>query len=129
MPTSGIKKGAHAAAEEALSRLSEDVEGLRFTQVSTSDGHIVAERSSGERYNKTVAAMSSSLISLAATLSNQVGIGEIEDLLIESGNGTGLALRISDELFLVLAAKRETETRLLLSSAERAADSIRSHVT
>jgi len=119
---------AAAAAEPVIKRLVKEVDGLAAAQISTSDGNVVAASLADGMHAKKLAAMSSSLIGLAESVSKELTVGAPENLLIEAENGTAVALRVSDHLLLLASVRRGASLGSVLWQTKSAAEDIRLNV-
>jgi uncharacterized protein len=126
--SSALIEKAAAAAEQVIERLSRDVDGLTAIQISTSDGHLVAGRIPDSMHGKKLAAMSASLVALAESLSQELGAGHPENLVIEAAEGTVVGLRISQYLLLLASVRPGTRLGSVLSHTKNAAEAIRTEV-
>lgn len=124
MSSKAIDRAA-TAAEPVIERLAREVDGLTAIQVNTSDGYVVAGRVPDRMHGKKLAAMSSSLVALAETLSSELDTGHPENLVIEAAEGTVVGLRISPHLLLLASVRPGTRLGSLLSQTKNAAEEIR----
>lgn len=120
-----LREAAALAAQPIIERMVADVEGLTAVQISTSDGYVVAAHLSAEMHDKKLAAMSSSLIGLAESVSKELNVGAPENLLVEAKHGTAVALRVSEHLLLLAAVGRGASLGTVLWQAKSAAEAIR----
>lgn len=123
-----LREIAAIAAGPVIERLVTEVEGLTAVQISTSDGYVVAAHLSDGMQDKKLAAMSSSLIGLAESVSQELNVGAPENLLVEAKQGTAVALRVSERLLLLAAVSRGASLGTVLWQAKSAADAIRIEV-
>lgn len=119
---------AAVAAKPVIARLVREVDGLTAIQINTSDGHVVAGLVPEEMHGKKLAAMSSSLVALAESLSGELGTGQPENLVIEAAGGTVVGLRISKYLLLLASVRPGTRLGSVLSHTKSAAEAIRTEV-
>lgn len=120
-----LREDAAIPAQRVIERLVADVEGLTAVQISTADGYVVAAHLSTGVHDKKLAAMSSSLIGLAESVSQELKIGAPENLLVEAKHGTAVALRVSEHLLLLAAVSRGASLGTVLWQAKSAAEAIR----
>lgn len=123
--TAALRDEAALVAAPVIERLVAEVEGLTAVQISTSDGYVVAAHLSTGMHDKKLAAMGSSLIGLAESVSHELNVGAPENLLVEAKHGTAVALRVSEHLLLLAAVSRGASLGTVLWQAKSAAEAIR----
>ncbi|NIT79073.1 MAG: hypothetical protein GWO44_19820 [Thermoplasmata archaeon] len=96
--------------------------------VATEDGHVLATRSRREMGSERIAAMSSSLVGLGATMAETVGQDSNEFVIVQNTEGYVATLRLGSHHLLTVAAKTGINLGMLLSLARHAAEDLASLV-
>lgn len=112
--------------EKALQRLLEMCAGATGALVATADGFVTARVFKQEIADKSLAAITSSAMSLAEALVNETGQGPCQNLIIEGQGGHVVSLRINHTRVLTAMATRNTRLGMLLSAAKVCAEQLAS---
>ncbi len=124
MEEAGLSEKEIAACQSELTTLMDELTSLEGAVLSSADGLVVAfADKNGGLHVETVAAMSSSMISLADALAGQAGRPEVENIISEAESSTLVVLHAGD-LILTVIGKPETNIGLVLNAAKRAAKGI-----
>jgi len=121
----GLSEAEIQACQRELTQLLSELPSIEGAVLSSADGLMVAcEDKTGALEGETIAAMSSSMISLADTLAGQAGRPEVENIISEAESSTLVVLHAGD-LILTVIGKPETQIGLVLVAAKKAAKGIR----
>lgn len=107
------------STQQALERLVASCPGTKGALVATSDGFVVAQAMRQEVVVRTLAAITSSVISLAESMVKETRLGPCQNLIIESLDGNVIALRINRTRVLTVIAEKKTRLGMLLSAAKQ----------
>lgn len=125
MENVGLKDSEILACQQELTKLLLELPSLEGAVLSSADGLMVAcEDKTGQLEGETIAAMSSSIISLADTLAGQAGRPEVKNIISEAESSTLVVLHAGD-LILTVIGKPEVQIGLVLAAAKKAAKGIR----
>ena len=125
MENVGLSEAEIQACQRELTQLLSELPSIEGAVLSSADGLMVAcEDKTGALEGETIAAMSSSMISLADTLAGQAGRPEVENIISEAESSTLVVLHAGD-LILTVIGKPETQIGLVLVAAKKAAKGIR----
>jgi predicted regulator of Ras-like GTPase activity (Roadblock/LC7/MglB family) len=112
--------------EKLLQRLLDVCVGATGALVATADGFVVARVFKQDIADKSLAAITSSVMSLAEALVNETGQGPCQNLIIEGQEGHVVSLRINHTRVLTAMATRNTRLGMLLSAAKACAEQLAS---
>lgn len=101
-----------------LERLLAADSGICGSLVATADGFVVTKVCQQEFSERKLAAITSSLISLAESLAREVSQGRCHNLIIENEEGSIVAMRVNRTRVLTVMAEKRTRLGLLLSAAK-----------
>ncbi|MDQ7004898.1 MAG: roadblock/LC7 domain-containing protein [Ghiorsea sp.] len=125
MENVGLSESEILACEKELTALLLAQPSLEGVVLSSADGLMVAcEDKTGKLEGEMIAAMSSSMISLADTLAGQAGRAEVENIISESESSTLVVLHAGD-LILTVIGKPDVQVGMVLAAAKKAAQGIR----
>lgn len=109
---------------EILQNFLKHCTGSLGVLVATSDGYVVSQLFNRTMTASTLAAITSSAMSLAESMTKETGQGQCKNLIIEAETGYIVSLRIDETR--VLMAMADTSTRLgsLLVSAKHCVEQL-----
>lgn len=110
--------------EQALQGLLGACSGATGALVATGDGFVVVEVFKNMMAGSTLAAISSSLISLAESMAKETSSGLCNNVIIEAEEGTIVSLRITPIRVLTVIAEKKTRLGMLLSAAKICVDQL-----
>ena len=105
--------------EDALKVLIDACPGAKGALVATADGFVIAASFKSDISMRGLAAITSSIMSLAESLAKEAGQGMCRNLVIEAEGGNAVALRINRTRILTVIAEHRTRLGMLLSAAKR----------
>ncbi|MDQ7001231.1 MAG: roadblock/LC7 domain-containing protein [Ghiorsea sp.] len=124
MENVGLNESEILACQKELTALLLDLPSIEGAVLSSADGLMVAcEDKTGKLEGEMIAAMSSSMISLADTLAGQAGRAEVDNIISEAKSSTLVVLHAGD-LILTVIGKPEVQIGLVLAAAKKAAQGI-----
>ncbi len=112
------------AVESALTRLLSSCPGAQGALVATDDGFVVAKVFKQEMAAKTLAAITSSVMSLSESMIKETQQGPCNNVIVEGQGGNIVSLRISKTRVLTAMAGPRTRLGMLLSSAKVCAEQL-----
>jgi predicted regulator of Ras-like GTPase activity (Roadblock/LC7/MglB family) len=110
--------------EEALKLLMDACPGTKGALVATADGFVISASFKSEVAMRSLAAITSSIMSLAESLAKETEQGVCRNLVIEAEAGNAVALRINRTRILTVVAEHRTRLGMLLSAAKRCTESL-----
>lgn len=93
-PSAWASDGQRQRLEHHLQAFSAAVPGIRTTVVASVDGFALASVGGSGDNGDRLAAMTSSMLGLAAAIGRELALGELEVLMVEAGAGKVLMLSI-----------------------------------
>jgi predicted regulator of Ras-like GTPase activity (Roadblock/LC7/MglB family) len=106
----------------ALEHLIDADAGIRGALVATADGFVVSKVCQHEVAERKLAAITSSLLSLAESLTKEAAQGSCQNLITESEEGSMVSLRINRTRVLTVMADKKTRLGILLNAAKICAE-------
>ena len=106
-------------ASIALQQFMEECSGATGAMVATADGFVIASSFKTEVAMRSLAAITSSIMSLAESLAKETKQGACNNLVIEAEAGNAVSLRVSRTRILTVMAEHRTRLGMLLSTAKR----------
>ena len=101
----------------ALSKMLETCPGSIGALVATADGFAVARVFKKSVAESTLAAITSSIVSLAESLAKETNQGACRNVVVEAEEGNIVSLRISDRRVLTAIASTHGSLGMILSAA------------
>ncbi len=124
MENVGLSEAEMQACQRELTQLLSELPSIEGAVLSSADGLMVAcEDKTGALEGETIAAMSSSMISLADTLAGQAGRPEVDNLISEAESSTLVVLHAGN-LILTVMGQPKAQIGLVLAAAKKAASRI-----
>jgi len=117
-----------AECEARLRAMMDDQKDITGAVIASEDGHVLAAHSRNEMGSERVAAMSSSLVGLGATMAGTTGQSDNEYVIVQNTGGYVATLRLGTSHLLTVAAKTGINLGMLLSLARHAAEDLAGHV-
>jgi len=121
--------------QPALAQLCQVLEGARTAVIVTAEGFVVASYPPGDESfleegtagSSQVAAMISTLTTLAARTTTRLGLGQdaIHRLLIEGSQGTLVVIPVNNETALAVVLDKEAKAGVAMAVAQRTAQQVR----
>ncbi|MFO1349305.1 MAG: roadblock/LC7 domain-containing protein [Gammaproteobacteria bacterium] len=111
-------------AERELQKLLDTCPGAHGALLATADGFVVAKVFKEDMADKTLAAISSSLMSLAESVAYEGRQGPCQNVIVEAEAGHVVSLRINHTRVLTVIAARRTRLGMLLSAAKVGAEQL-----
>jgi|GEM_PF-1526071 len=111
--------------EAQFDALFDRIPGLYGVLFSTADGDPVSTRfNADDMQRERLAAMSSSLVALGETMAKGAHQQACDYVIVQSGDGYIVSLRIGKRLLLSAFASKDTNLGMLLSSCQGTAEAI-----
>jgi len=110
--------------EDVLKLFLDACPGAKGALVATADGFVISSLFKGEVAMRSLAAITSSIMSLAESLAKEASQGVCRNLVIEAEEGNAVALRINRTRILTVIAEHRTRLGMLLSAAKRCTESL-----
>jgi predicted regulator of Ras-like GTPase activity (Roadblock/LC7/MglB family) len=108
--------------EEKLKRILNDFETLRDvigSAVVRRDGLMILSALPESVNSKAVAAMAAAIVGTGETASRELSIGNLNQVLVESGNGKLISLGAGDEAIFTALVKPKANMGLILMNMEK----------
>ena len=106
-------------AELSLQQFMEECSGATGAMVATSDGFVIAASFKTDVAMRSLAAITSSIMSLAESLAKETKHGACHNLVIEAESGNAISLRVNRTRILTVMAEHHTRLGMLLNTAKR----------
>ena len=119
-----VKVAELRVVEQALQRLLDSCTGSQGALVATDDGFVVAKIFKQEMAAKTLAAITSSVLSLSESMVKETQQGTCRNVIVEAQGGNIVSLRISRTRVLTAMAGPNTRLGMLLSAAKVCAEQL-----
>ncbi len=109
--------------EKVLADLNR-VDGVHGSLVVSSDGLIIAEAVPPDIDSEVVGAIATTVYGSGERVVDEMDLGELEQMLIESSEGKVMIIAVSDEATLVLITDPDANLGLIRLRAQEAAEEI-----